>query len=59
MFEVQNAIYILRSFVVLNNNKFTRFLTLSRQRIDNNIINKSSIKDRINFYRRKKLEFDN
>ena len=59
MFEVQNTIYILRSFVVLNNNRFTRFLTLSKQRIDNNITNKSSIKNKINFYKREKLEFDN
>jgi len=49
---------ILRSFVVFNNNRFTRFLILFKQRIDNNVTNKSSIKNRINFHRRKKLEFD-
>jgi len=59
MFKVQNAIYILRFFVVLNNNRFTRFLTLSKQRIDNNITNKSNIKNKINFYKCEKLEFDN
>jgi len=58
-FEVQNAINILRFFVIFNNNRFTRFLTLFRQRIDTNIIDKNSIKDEINFYKRKKLEFDN
>jgi len=51
IFKVQNTINILKFFVIFNNNRFTRFLTLFRQRIDNNIINKNSIKDKINFYR--------
>ncbi len=58
-FEVQNAINISRSFVIFDNNRFTRFLTLFKKRIDNNLINKSSIKDEINFYKRKKLELYN
>ena len=53
MFKVQNAINILRSFVIFNNNRFTRFLILSKQKIDNNVINKNSIKNKINFYRYK------
>ncbi len=59
MFRIQNTINISKSFIIFNNNRFTRFLTLSRKRIDNNITNKNSIKDRINFYKRKKLELDN
>ncbi len=57
-FKVQNAINISRSFVILGNNRFTRFLTLSRQRIDDDVINKNSIKDKMHFHRREKLEFD-
>ena len=59
MFRIQNTINISKSFIIFNNNRFTRFLTLSRKRIDNNITKKNSIKDRINFYKRKKLELDN
>ncbi len=59
MFKIQNAINILKSFVIFDNNKFTRFLTLFKKRIDNNVTNKNSIKDKINFYKRRKLKFDN
>ena len=59
IFKVQNTINILRFFVIFNDNRFTKFLTLSKKRIDSNIINKNSIKDKINFYRYKKLELDN
>ncbi len=58
-FEIQDTINILRSFVVLDNNNFTIFLALFKQRIDNNIIDKSNIKDKIYFYNYRKLEFDN
>ena len=53
IFKIQNTINILRFFAIFNNNRFTRFLTLFRQRIDNNITNKSSIKDKINVYKYK------
>ncbi len=32
---------------------------LFKKRINSNIINKSSIKDKINFYKRKELELNN
>jgi len=59
MFKVQNAINILKSFVIFNNNRFTRFLTLFKKKIDNNVINKSSIKNKINFCRYKEFELNN
>jgi len=59
MFKVQNTINILRFFVILNNNRFTKFLALFKQRIDNNVIIKSSIKNEINFHKCEKLEFNN
>jgi len=52
-FKIQNAINILKFFVIFDNNRFTRFLTLFKQRIDSNVTNKSSIKDKINFYKYK------
>jgi len=51
IFKIQNTINILRFFAIFNNNRFTRFLILFRQRINSNIVNKNSIKDKINFYR--------
>ncbi len=57
-FEVQNAINISRSFVILGNNRFTKFLALFKQRIDGDMIDKSSMKDEMHFHRREKLEFD-
>ena len=59
MFKVQNTINISKSFIIFNNNRFTRFLTLFKKRIDNSIINKNNIKNEINFYKYKKLKFDN
>ncbi len=59
IFEIWNAINILKNFVIFGDNRFTRFLVLFRKRIDNNITNKNSIKDKINFYKYKKLKFDN
>ncbi len=59
IFEVQNIVKILKFFVIFNNNRFTRFLILFRQRISNNITNKNCIENKINFYKYRKLKFDN
>ena len=53
MFKVQNATNILKSFAIFNNNRFTRFLTLFKQKIDNNVTNKNSIENEINFHKYK------
>ena len=58
-FELENAIHISNTFVILDNDELARFLTLIKQKVVDHKIKKSSVKDEINFYKFRKLQFDN
>ena len=58
-FEIENAIHISSTFVILDNDELARFLTLIKQRIVDHIIKKSNVKNEMNFYKFRKLQFDN
>ena len=57
--EIENAIHISNTFVILDNDELARLLTLIKQRIVDHMIKKSSVKDEINLHRFRKFQFDN
>ena len=58
-FEIENAIHISSTFVILDNDELARFLTLIKQRIIDHMIKKSSVKDEMNFHKFREFQFDN
>ena len=58
-FEIENAIHISNTFVILDNDEFAKFLTLIKQKVVDHIIKKSNVKNEINFHKFRKLQFDN
>ena len=58
-FEIENNVDVSSTFIVNDDNEFSRNLILIKQRIDNCIIQKIDMKDEMNLYKNKKLELDN
>ena len=50
-FEIENAIHISSTFVILDNDEFARFLTLIKQKVVDHMIKMSNVKDEMNFYK--------
>ena len=58
-FEIENAIHISSTFVILDNDELARFLTLIKQKVVDHMIKKSSVKNEMNFHKFRKFQFDN
>ena len=53
--EVKYSNNISDSLTVLDNDRFSEFLTLIRERVSSHIAQKSDVKHRMNFYKFRKL----
>ena len=58
-FEIENAIHISNTFIILDNDEFARFLTLIKQKVVDHMIKKSSVKNEMNLHKFRKFQFNN
>ena len=58
-FEIENDVDVSNTFIVDDDNEFSRNLMLTKQRIDNRMTQEIDIKNKMNLHENRKLELDN